>query len=182
MMNDIDRRLCFKLPIGFILLLSLVETAIGASASVTSLRANDVLADVRTRGARAVVESLWTNSEQWDTVMRNISHGRSEWLKVAVALHPGTDGGASEMLDEALFLALKPAPIAVLQLLQEHQFQSALVCSSNIGTDYTSEESRRLVEERIKVLMNLSGQMNTLPVRDECLKGLRGALKDLSEP
>lgn len=39
--------------------------------------------------------------------MANIGRGKSDWLDVAVALHPGVDAGAAETLDEAVFFAFK---------------------------------------------------------------------------
>ena len=67
------------------------------------------MTDVRAHGARAVVASLWSNSDRWNHVMANIGRGKPEWLDVAVALHPGTDAGAAETLDEAVFFALRTA-------------------------------------------------------------------------
>jgi hypothetical protein len=142
-----------------------------------SLHASSILADVRAQGARAVVAALWPDSDRWNKVMANIGRGRPEWLKVAVALRPGTDAGAAETLDEAVFVALRTAPVAVLKLLKDGRFDTKFVCSSNVGTDYTPAESRRFIRERIKVLSRLS-DAKVLATRDQCLAGLRAALAD----
>jgi hypothetical protein len=162
-------------------LLIAVTMAISATTahSTTTLQADAVLGDIKSRGARAVVDGLWADDEQWDTVMTNIAGGKAEWLDVAAALHPGTDAGASEMLDEAIFLALKPAPVAVLRLLKDGVFDTNFICSSNIGTDYSPKESRRFVRDRIKALAAVT-ELDVAGARDRCLQGLRGALKILA--
>lgn len=150
-----------------------------ASPSQPSLHASSILADVRSHGARAVVASLWSDTNRWNQVMANIGRGRPDWLEVAVALHPGTDAGAAETLDEAVFFALRTAPVAVLKLLKEGRFETKFVCSSNVGEDYPAADSRRFINERIKVLSSLSDP-DIQGARDQCLAGLRAALVDFS--
>jgi hypothetical protein len=160
------------------LLIGVSAVCSAATPSIPSLHASSILTDVRTRGAHAVVASLWSDSSRWNQVMANIGRGRPEWLEVAVALHPGTDAGAAETLDEAVFFALRTAPTAVLKLLKEGRFETKFVCSSNVGEDYTTSESQRFIRERIKVLSGLT-DAKTLATRDQCLAGLRSALADL---
>lgn len=140
-----------------------------------ALSAESLLADIHARGARAVVAALRSESGQWDQVMGSIGHGSREWLNVAAALRPGTDAGSAETLDEAVFLALKHQPIRVLQLLKDGTFEIATVCSSNIATDYPDAQSRRFIDERMKVLQAVSDE-NTRATRTQCLAGLRTAL------
>lgn len=166
-----------RLAVGLLIGVSTVCSA--ASPSRPSLQASSILADVKAQGAGAVVASLWSDSGHWNQVMANIGRGRPEWLEVAVALHPGTDAGAAETLDEAVFFALRTAPVSVLKLLKEGRFETKFVCSSNVGEDYTTAESRRFIEERIKVLSSLS-DADVLATRDQCLAGLRAALADFS--
>jgi len=106
--------------------------AITASASDSTTRAQSILSDINSRGAKSVVEMLWADEERWNDVMTNVGSGDVAWLGVAVALRSGTDAGASEMLDEAISIALKSAPAAVLRLLKDHKFNRSFVCSSNI--------------------------------------------------
>jgi hypothetical protein len=153
--------------------------ASAASYSGASVQAADLMTDVRARGANAVVTMLWADNKQWAEVMKNIGQGKAEWLKVAVALRPGTDAGATETLDEAVFIALKPAPAAVLFLMVDHRFDPKFVCSSNIATDFTDTESRRFIRDRIKILTSLSDP-NLEAIRDQCVAGLRAALKDVN--
>jgi hypothetical protein len=79
------------------------------------------------------VATLYADTNQWNQVTSHIGRGDREWLAVGAALRSGTDAGASEALDEAMFLALKPAPITVLQLIKDGVFATATVCSSNVG-------------------------------------------------
>jgi hypothetical protein len=148
-----------------------------AASPAPPIRAESILEDVNTRGPQPVVAALRSDSNQWDQVMTNISHGNPHWLNVAAALRPGTDAGSSEALNEAVFLALKPAPTRVLQLLKDGTFETAAVCNSNIATDYPDAQSQKFIKERIAALQGVSDQ-NTLAVRDRCLAGLRAALAE----
>lgn len=168
--------LCVCAIAGYLLFgMSGVSTA--ATLASSPLNASSILADVRARGTHAAVAALWSDDGRWNRVMTNIGSGRPEWLNVAVALRPGTDAGAAEMLDEAIFFALKTAPVAVLKLLKDGRFDTKFVCSSNVGIDYTPAESRRFIRERIRVLSSLS-DAEVLATRNQCLAGLRAALAD----
>jgi hypothetical protein len=167
-MKDLRERVLVGLLVGMFL----------AGAAAAASQAATVLADVKSQGARAVASRLWSDSTQWNQIMTNIGHGSREWLQVAAALRPGTDAGASEALDEAMFLALKAAPVPVLQLLKDGTFETNTVCSSNIGIDYTPAQSRRFIKDRIKALETLS-DTGTLATREQCLAGLRAALAEI---
>jgi hypothetical protein len=164
--------------VSFLVTVSSLAQAEAYQAS--TLRAENLLADVSARGPQVVVATLRSDDTVWDRVMVNIGHGNRRWLDVAAALRPGTDAGASETLDEAAFLALKNSPTRVLQLLKNGTFQTATVCSSNIGTDYSGAQSRRFIKDRIKALQNVTNA-DTLVVRDACLAGLRTALTEFDE-
>jgi hypothetical protein len=160
---------------GFVVSFILASTVCVAA----SLQPDKVLESISKQGAQAVVAALWESGSQWNDVMVGVATGSQQWLKVAVALRPGTDAGASEELDEAVFLALKPSAAAVLQLLKSGRFETATVCSSNIGIDYSPEKSRRFIQERIRTLGNVN-HTDTKAVRDQCLSQLQAALRDFS--
>jgi hypothetical protein len=145
--------------------------------SNTSLHAATILADVRAQGARAVVANLSSDTATWNRLVANVGRGNQEWLKVAAALRPGTDAGASEALDEAIFLSLKASPAAVLQLMKDGVFETTMVCSSNIGIDYSPAQSRRFIRERIQAVNRVTDP-NLAAVREHCAMGLRAALAD----
>jgi hypothetical protein len=163
------------------LMIAMVAGSIAWSAEPPpSVRARDLLGDIKIHGAKFVVEKLWDRNRQWDAVMAKIATGKKDWLDVAAALRPGTDAGASETLDEALFLALASAPVGVLKLLDGHPFDTDFVCSSNIGTDYPPQKSLRFVRDRIEVLRGVS-DADLQAVRTHCLKNLKLALKELAD-
>lgn len=167
----------------YVVIALLVALSLGRSVATdaaTPPRAATVLADVKTQGAPAVVAKLWADNARWNQVMANIGQGSHEWLQVAAGLRPGTDAGASEALDEAIFLALKHAPVTVLRLLKDGTFETSTVCSSNIGADYTATQSRHFIKERIRVLDKMSDPAIE-PARAQCLAALRTALADFSE-
>lgn len=111
--------------------------------------------------------------------MAEIGKGDSSWLMVAQALHPGTDGGAAEELDEAVFFALSPSTARVLQLLKDRQFQVDFICSSNVHVDYSLNESRRFIQVRLRALSRIKNP-ELLDTKAVCQKGLRQALNDLN--
>lgn len=176
-MNRFNARPCLGVASRCVFLLTLLVAEVAAAATSSSPQAGGILTDIKVRGAQAAVATRWADTDAWNAAMANIGRGKPGWLEVAVALQPGTDGGAAETLDEAIFLALKPSSVAVLKLLQEHQFRTELVCSSNIGTDYTPEKSRHFIRDRIKNLEGLPDS-NLQAIRDKCLTGLRAGLKD----
>jgi hypothetical protein len=154
---------------------AIVSTACAGSMSI---RAADILGDVRQHGARAAATTLWGDHRRWSQVVASIAKGTAEWLDVAIALRAGADGGASEELDEAVFLALKPAPMRVLHLLGAGPFEIASVCSSNVATDYPATKAQRFIADRIAVLARMSDQ-SVRETRDQCVAKLRAALEEI---
>ena len=69
-----------------------------------------LMREVSLRGAKVVVSELFDDVRAWKSVLRNIERGQRSWLKVAVALRPGSDAGPSQMLDSAVGNALENAP------------------------------------------------------------------------
>jgi hypothetical protein len=145
------------------------------------LRADAVLAEIKEKGAQAVVNALAGDS-QWNKVTANIGRGDQGWLKVAGALHPGTDPGRADSpfaldLNEAMFFALRSTPTEVLQLLKDDTFEVRAVCSPNIEDGhhqlvYPPDEFRRFVGNRIKSLESLSNP-EVQTIRDACLAALQ---------
>jgi len=87
-----------------------------------------IINEVSKRGADVIVSELYSTDEAWKFVLRNIAVGTEPWLKVAVALHPGSDAGASEMLNLSVGEALENTPENVFRFtLQE--FQLNTICS-----------------------------------------------------
>ena len=87
-----------------------------------------ILDEVSKRGAHTIVSELYDHPTEWNFVLQHIATGTKAWLKVAVALRPGSDAGASETLTLSVGEALEISPSNVFQIaLTEFQLKS--VCS-----------------------------------------------------
>jgi hypothetical protein len=162
----------------YIALLLATHGVVGMAASPPPLRPDAILADVQVHGARSAVAALWADTNRWNQLLARIGTGNRRWLEVAAVLRKGTDAGASEELDESVFLALRPNPRAVLELLKARTFDVGAVCNGNIADDYPAAQSKRFLAERIQVLQGFS-ESATTAVQDQCLAGLRMALDGL---
>jgi hypothetical protein len=167
-------RACSTFGQTLLLPLLLLQTAAGA----THLEPAAILEQIKSEGAQKDVERLYAPGGQWNDVMAEIGKGQRDWLVVARALHRGTDGGASEELDEAIFFALAPAPGPVLRLLKERVFQVDFVCSSNVSTDYSIAESRTFIQQRLRVLSAVADP-DLAVTKTACENGLHQGLHDL---
>ncbi len=166
----------FRLAIAVFSLL--VVQGVGHAAGTShTVQADKVLTDVDVQGARVVLSELWLDNDQWNQVIRNIGRGNEKWLKIAARLRPVADAGSAEELDEAIFFALQPAPVAVLRLFENRKFITTAVCNSNVGNDYSSRQSIDMIEQRIVILKRLTDR-HTLMERNKCLAGLESALAD----
>ena len=90
--------------------------------------AQKIIGEVTERGAGSVVNDLFDQPKAWDYVLKNIAKGTEVWLKVAVALHPGSDAAPSEMLNIAVGEALENAPENVFRIALP-DFRLNSICS-----------------------------------------------------
>lgn len=104
-----------------------------------------ILADVSNRGACVVASGLYSDSEKWNFVLRNIATGTGLWLKVAVALHSGSDAAISEMLSLAVGEALEKAPENVFRIALP-EFQLKLICGGPDVDDSRYDSYERAME------------------------------------
>lgn len=80
------------------------------------------------RGPWAIANDLYSNPSDWYALLRHVATGDAAWLRVASALHPGTDAGASEMLTLSVGEALENAPENVFKIsLKEFRLED--ICS-----------------------------------------------------
>ncbi len=87
-----------------------------------------IINEVLKRGARTITSELYSHPNVWNFVLQKIATGAKSWLRVAVALHPGSDAGASEMLALSVGEALENSPEDVFRItLKEFQLES--ICS-----------------------------------------------------
>ena len=161
-----------------LLVFSSAAHSAGRSGSGEARSADAIMGEIKNRGAKSVVAELRSSDDDWNRVISSVAKGTVDWLAVASALRSETDGGASEQLDEAIFLALGKSPLRVLTLLQQRKFGVDEVCNSNIAIDYPSREAMKLVRTRIGVLKRVN-TLNVQAVRDRCLAGLHIAAREL---
>src|SRR5262245_44994180 len=86
------------------------------SVPQTVASAEELLQRVEDQGAREVVRALYAQDYEWESVLRAIAGGGEQWIRVAVALRPGADAGAGEMLTLAVGESLEHSPEAALRL------------------------------------------------------------------
>src|SRR5262245_13963525 len=87
---------------------------------------------VKTDGARLVVDQLYKQPSNWESVRRHISHGEARWVGLGSRLYVEADAGPKEMLAESLAEALERAPANVLELARKHMVRTDELC---IGPD-----------------------------------------------
>ena len=138
-----------------------------------------IIEEVSKRDASEVVAELSDNQQAWYYIIDQISAGETEWLKVAVALRPGTDAGGTEDIFGALGSALKTNPKEVLQLISD-SFPVEHVCSWPIvGTPpcTTYDFCIKEIEKRQKSIKNISN--NNLC--QSCLNCLENGKKEIAD-
>lgn len=107
----------------------LVAVGLSFAASSSEPSAQTVLARIAKEGGRKVLWDLWEHEEEYGYVFSGIESGDASWLKVASALRPFSDAGATLTLDFAVARALPKAPERVLALIG-HGFDFEFICTS----------------------------------------------------
>lgn len=103
------------------------STAAAATADTPSAQA--LLKRVASEGGHKVLWDLWDNEQAFSRVITGIESADPSWLKVAAALKPSSDAGASLSLNYAVASALPKAPDRVLALIQQG-FKMDDICTS----------------------------------------------------
>jgi hypothetical protein len=149
---------------------------IGNAASLTVLlRPDAIQAAIKSRGASAVLQLLFEDDKRWPKVFAYIGSGSPDWLNVAVALHPASDGASAEDLRDAVFVAMKPAPRLVLGLLKDNLYWDA--CEPGL-VDYSDRKIEKMITARIRIFETVSDP-DLRTVRDKCLVDLRRELAEM---
>ena len=152
----------------------------GGSPSVsvpqTVVSAEDLMQRVESEGAREVVRALYDRESDWSAVLRAIAGGDEQWMRVAVALRPGADAGASEMLTFAVGESLEHSPEPALRLAGP-LFGLAAICGAVDIDDprYASlEKSSEAVDRRQQRVASVS-EAALANDRDRCIAFLEGS-------
>ena len=135
-----------------------------------------IIDEVSSRGARAVILELYTDSDVWYSVLRKIATGDELWLKAAVALRSGSDAGVSHSLDVTVGEALEHAPEQVLRIASQ-SFGLRTICGGPDVDDirYDSYElSMQAIERRKKRVAAISDS-DLKSTRDKCINYLEAS-------
>ena len=117
----------------------------------------------------------------WHVVMRRIASGNESWLRVAVALRPGSDAGASEMLVNAVDEALEHYPYTVLKLTTQASELSEICCSPDV--DDIGYNSLELAPKAIKLRTAKVASIkdsSLLAVAKTCLQHLEDSKRNVA--
>ena len=136
-----------------------------------SSNASAVQDEIAARGPRAVVKDLYGHPADWDYAMKQIQSGNDEWLRVAVALRPGSDAGSSEMLGESVGVALIRVPESVLRLTIP-AFDVEVVCGGRQDPLPTWVDASAELEAQIASVTQLKSS-RVRSMRDRCLAKLK---------
>jgi hypothetical protein len=130
-----------------------------------------IIDDVHRRGAKEVVFELYSKPAIWNSIMHNIALGTESWLKVAVAIHPGTDAATSEMLNLNIGEALEKSPENVFRFTLP-VFQLENICSAPDIDDnrYSSYDAAiKTIELRQRYVSNITDS-ELMKFRNECIQ------------
>jgi hypothetical protein len=140
-----------------------------------------IIYEVSSRGARGVVLELYDDENVWYSVLRKVATGNESWLKAAVALRPGADAGAIDMLEVTVGEALEHAPENVLGIAPK-AFLLGTICGGPDIDDvryYSYELSMNAINLRMKRVAAVKDPM-LQHLRDQCLRYLEESKKGIA--
>ena len=162
---------------GFVLLAGASAAIAGATAVENIPEPAAILSDVSARGAPAVVRELYDHRARWSSILRRVELGEETWLRVAVALRPGTDAGSASELHDSVTAALAAAPINVLRVTVP-KFPLTDLCSGRHDPPATYEAAVSEVDKMMAAVASIK-----IPElskrRDDCLRALEASRADL---
>jgi len=156
--------------------LVLAPLAVGA-APITPAA---LLKDLEARGPKVVVEELW-NGAGWDDVLWHVRSGDAEWLRVAVALHAGTDAGSSETLALALGDALDRHAAAVLRIVAP-TFGTGEICAGPDIDHFVARDAYVAALDRRISAVSAIGEADLAADRASCLSSLKEVRAHILSP
>jgi hypothetical protein len=177
----IGKLITSSFAISIVLITSIVDGADTKPADF-QLKPETLLQEIKAKGAGAVVSKLYGDSNVWHSIMKKIATGERSWLEIAVALHPGSDAGSSEMLTLAVGEALEHNPINVFQIAPK-SFQLSFICGGPDVDDHrydSYELTMKTINRRIRKVTAIKDQalMNT---SKECMRYLEESKKGIAK-
>lgn len=183
--NKRDDRLLVSVIIltGLLLCISpTVSLAAGSKPNSYYTKPDLIMAEVSRRGSGVIVSELFDCQEKWNFVLRQIATGEKSWLRVSIALHPGSDAAASEMLNFSVGEAIEKQPENVFRIALP-EFQLELICSGPDVDDVrfdSYELSLQAIERRQKRLLTIS-DANLKKISRDCMKLLEDSKSRVAE-
>lgn len=128
-----------------------------------------ILQAIEREGAAAVVTRLKNDPHEWKHVLEQIEQGSTRWLKVGLAMRPGTGVGTRHPLDVALYSALPNNPGQVLRWIG-HGVSLDDVCSVP-RAEWDRAQARGYLARAKKALKKpLPEEIE--PIRVQCIRHL----------
>jgi hypothetical protein len=109
----------------------------GGGQPAASSSASEVRRLIKTKGAKAALAELTSDTEKWGNVMIRMFKGEEAWLENVIDLYKVSDGGAALDLEIVSAEALVAAPKRVLVMLEPVVGLEGL-CGNimTVGTDF----------------------------------------------
>jgi len=171
------------LCLGLILFCNSTGTIAGNDeTSGNDMNPKALLYNISTQGAKTVAIRLYADPKSWDYVLHQIATGKESWLKVAVALHPGTDAGSREMLSLAVGEALESSPENVFRIALP-EYQMVYICDGPDVDDarYDSYElSMKAIKRRQDRVAAISDPA-LMTIGKKCLQELERSKSEIAE-
>ena len=140
-----------------------------------------MLSEIGSRGASATAIEFY-NSSSWSPAMQQVEAGDRDWLLVALALSPGTDGAATTDLSLSISRALRTNPAAVLELFLTSSPPRFDLCRgwAEFAGHETFESAWAEVTAKIASLQVVKSP-GLEAVRDKCIEKLRDSEGELRQ-
>ena len=132
-----------------------------------------ILREIKSKRAGAVISELYADSKAWQYILRKIGSGDRAWIEVAGLLRPGSDAGASEMIELAVGEALENNPANVLEIATKF-FPLYVICGGPDVDDqrYDSYElSMKAIDLRLHKVASINKDSLINP-KKECIQYL----------
>lgn len=129
-----------------------------------------LLEEVRLDGARAVVQRLSMQDAQFGRILGLIEAGDDDWLRVAAALHSGSDAAYSLALHYAVAHAIPHNPSGVMELVGR-PFPLDMVCTSPF-IEPDPGVAERYQAQALSALRTVRGRLAKVAAR--CAAGIVG--------
>jgi hypothetical protein len=131
-------------------------------------------------GAAKAVEDLYDSPKDWKDLMDSIATGEPQWLRIAVRLRPGVDGGSAEELLQAIGEGLEHRPKDVLALAVP-TYRLENICGTPDFDDsrFDSMQSALAAISRRRALVARIVEPNLRKRANDCIRLLDESKQDL---